>query len=311
MPKLLSLIERAASTIAVVSVFTASALLAAPAASFPPSDPLAVYQWGMDNVKAHEVWASTTGAGVSVAVVDSGVDLQHPDLQCPGKLVVTASSDVVVDGDGSTRSEPSRATSRRSSSTSTPTTSPMYMNGFQCAARATGGLVAWTEVSGCYVDVMDDRVEASPVRSQGNASAAVVPVPGFGLGLYSPCWKVTVAFMGGRTSTVSGCGTQHALAVDADGIGAAGIYATGFTCTARAHGQQALETSIEECWTIDDSARRRDAAPVVVPGSAAATAGAFTWLGGGLREVCWRASAEFVGGARLQTTGCGWDWTAG
>lgn len=37
--------------------------------------------WGNDMVKAPEAWASgVTGAGVTVAVIDSGVDIYHPDL---------------------------------------------------------------------------------------------------------------------------------------------------------------------------------------------------------------------------------------
>lgn len=38
--------------------------------------------WGIDFVKAPEVWArGYTGQGVTVAVIDSGVDVTHPDLQ--------------------------------------------------------------------------------------------------------------------------------------------------------------------------------------------------------------------------------------
>ena len=36
--------------------------------------------WGVRAVKASSVWSVTRGAGVNVAVVDSGIDLQHPDL---------------------------------------------------------------------------------------------------------------------------------------------------------------------------------------------------------------------------------------
>lgn len=43
-------------------------------------DPLAVKQWGLDQVRATQAWPTSTGAGAVVAVVDSGVDLDHPDL---------------------------------------------------------------------------------------------------------------------------------------------------------------------------------------------------------------------------------------
>ena len=58
----------------------AAGLLVSPA-SAETSDPLRAQQWGLDQVKAESAWATSTGDGVVVAVVDSGVDLTHPDLQ--------------------------------------------------------------------------------------------------------------------------------------------------------------------------------------------------------------------------------------
>ena len=58
---------------------------AAGAVSSTPSDPLWAHQWGPKQVQAPEAWATSTGAGQVIAVVDSGVDLTHPDLQ--GQLV--------------------------------------------------------------------------------------------------------------------------------------------------------------------------------------------------------------------------------
>ncbi|HSE09719.1 MAG TPA: S8 family peptidase [Nocardioidaceae bacterium] len=62
----------------------AATVVAAPAVA-ATNDPLREQQWGLDQIKAEEAWASTTGAGTVVAVVDSGVDLTHPDLK--GNLV--------------------------------------------------------------------------------------------------------------------------------------------------------------------------------------------------------------------------------
>ena len=60
------------------------------------ADPLAELEWGLENtaqsvwghrgtidadIDASGAWAITRGAGATVAVVDSGVDLAHPDLQ--------------------------------------------------------------------------------------------------------------------------------------------------------------------------------------------------------------------------------------
>ena len=65
----------------------AAAAVAAPVAA-ATNDPLREQQWGLDQIKAEEAWAATTGAGTVVAVVDSGVDLNHPDLK--GNLVAGA-----------------------------------------------------------------------------------------------------------------------------------------------------------------------------------------------------------------------------
>jgi subtilisin family serine protease len=57
----------------------------APAGSVP-NDPLRPTQWGLDQIKASGAWSrGALGAGVTIAVVDTGVDLKHPDLQ--GQLV--------------------------------------------------------------------------------------------------------------------------------------------------------------------------------------------------------------------------------
>lgn len=37
--------------------------------------------WGVDAIHARDVWPYTRGAGVNVAVIDTGIDFTHPDLQ--------------------------------------------------------------------------------------------------------------------------------------------------------------------------------------------------------------------------------------
>jgi subtilisin family serine protease len=57
-----------------------SAVFAGPAAAQAPNDPYWGLQWGPKQVRAAEAWPVSRGAGQTIAIVDSGVDLDHPDL---------------------------------------------------------------------------------------------------------------------------------------------------------------------------------------------------------------------------------------
>lgn len=60
------------------------------------NDPLFPKQWGLDQINAPEAWTRAQGSGATIAVVDTGVDLQHPDLQAnlvPGVDLVAGKSD--------------------------------------------------------------------------------------------------------------------------------------------------------------------------------------------------------------------------
>lgn len=46
-----------------------------------PAQPPQTLPWGIDRVEADLAWLQTTGTGVRVAIVDTGIDLSHPDLQ--------------------------------------------------------------------------------------------------------------------------------------------------------------------------------------------------------------------------------------
>ncbi|MDD5773692.1 MAG: S8 family peptidase [bacterium] len=49
--------------------------------SKPPSpQPAEVLPWGVDRINAEMTWSITTGSGIKVAIVDTGIFLNHPDL---------------------------------------------------------------------------------------------------------------------------------------------------------------------------------------------------------------------------------------
>jgi subtilisin family serine protease len=50
------------------------------------------YQWDMDMIQATYAWSLTQGGQAKIAIIDTGVDLQHPDL--PSSKVVYQESDV-------------------------------------------------------------------------------------------------------------------------------------------------------------------------------------------------------------------------
>lgn len=60
------------------------------------NDPYFARLWGLQRVGAEPAWAVSKGAGVMIAVIDSGVDTNHPDLQgqlLPGFDFVSNDSD--------------------------------------------------------------------------------------------------------------------------------------------------------------------------------------------------------------------------
>jgi len=74
------MLRRAVPFVLVVLLLTVGTAYAA-----APNDPGWSAQWHLRTIHADAAWARTKGSGIVVAIVDTGVDLSHPDLR--GRLV--------------------------------------------------------------------------------------------------------------------------------------------------------------------------------------------------------------------------------
>ncbi|HWH27542.1 MAG TPA: S8 family serine peptidase [Mycobacteriales bacterium] len=73
-------LRRGALATAAAAALALTAVAAPSASAADTGDPLSPRQWGLDQVKAPQAWSTATGEGVTIAVLDSGVDLSHEDL---------------------------------------------------------------------------------------------------------------------------------------------------------------------------------------------------------------------------------------
>lgn len=90
-----SIVEQLKKTSGVLSVEPVRVIktTAVKTMSTNPTDPLYPQQWGLGKIEAQKAWSlGYTGNGIIVAVVDTGVDLNHPDLKdniLPGYNAIT------------------------------------------------------------------------------------------------------------------------------------------------------------------------------------------------------------------------------
>ncbi|ONI92876.1 type VII secretion-associated serine protease mycosin [Saccharothrix sp. ALI-22-I] len=91
MKRLTSLLAAALLAAAVVSLTGAPAVAAPPTGACRDPEPahpvVAERPWAQLLLDPRRVWPHSTGAGVLIAVVDSGVDADHPQLRSPGKVL--------------------------------------------------------------------------------------------------------------------------------------------------------------------------------------------------------------------------------
>ena len=85
--------RRVVALSALVAAALGIGLSGAGAQTTAPNDPLFTDQWGLTKIQAPDAWSLANGSGITIAIVDSGVDLGHPDFAC-GKLAVYAGSNI-------------------------------------------------------------------------------------------------------------------------------------------------------------------------------------------------------------------------
>ena len=68
------------SLVALIALLVLAVVPSAAAQTVTPNDEHFGLQWGQQQIHTPQAWSTSTGTGETIAIVDSGVDLDHPDL---------------------------------------------------------------------------------------------------------------------------------------------------------------------------------------------------------------------------------------
>jgi subtilisin len=64
------------------------------------AQPAQTLEWGVDRIDAELAWSTSRGAGVKIAIIDSGISLSHPDLVVAGGINIINSQKSYDDDNG-------------------------------------------------------------------------------------------------------------------------------------------------------------------------------------------------------------------
>ncbi|TML75176.1 MAG: hypothetical protein E6G04_12780 [Actinobacteria bacterium] len=84
--------------LAFLTAFIALAGVVSPASA--TTDPGRAQQWALTKIHADQAWTKTKGAGITIAIVDTGIDLTHPDLKSKVASHYDCTSGSCVTGSG-------------------------------------------------------------------------------------------------------------------------------------------------------------------------------------------------------------------
>jgi len=172
---------RLARLAVVLSVAAVGTTLVAPTAGAiqtlaAPNDPLYANQWGPQQLRAEQAWGVNQGLGAVVAVVDSGIDIDHPDLAAnvvPGNTFLGCGAGGCGNGDWQSGSGPSDSTGHPHGTHVAGIAAAVTNNGTGIAGVAPQAKVMAVRVldgegSGSFVDV------ALGIRYAANNGADVI-----------------------------------------------------------------------------------------------------------------------------------------